>query len=152
MANVTYTVKKGDTLRAIAKKYKTTVNKIASLNHIKNVNLIYVGQKLIISGTAAAKTSTSSSSVSKAVIEQFGLQSDTETTMFATWAWSKSNTLNYETRWYYDTGNGVWFNGDSGTTEDKQSVYSAPSNAKRVKFKVKPIAWVSSQPMLFIIY
>ena len=140
MANVTYTVKKGDTLTAIAKKYETTVKKIASLNHIKDVNRIYVGQKLIISGTAAAKTSTSSSSVSKAVIEQFGLQSDTETTMFATWAWSKSNTLNYETRWYYDTGNGVWFNGDSGTTEYKQSVYSAPSNAKRVKFKVKPIS------------
>lgn len=41
-----YTVKKGDTLTAIAKKYKTTVKQIAKWNDIKNVNLIYVGQKL----------------------------------------------------------------------------------------------------------
>lgn len=39
-------VKKGDTLTAIAKKYGTTVNKLVSLNGIKNKNLIYPGQKL----------------------------------------------------------------------------------------------------------
>ena len=39
-----YTVKKGDTLGAIALKYGTTVNKLMALNpHIKNANLIYVG-------------------------------------------------------------------------------------------------------------
>lgn len=43
-----YTVKAGDTLTAIAKKYGTTVNAIAKKNNIKNVNLIYVGQKLKI--------------------------------------------------------------------------------------------------------
>lgn len=41
-----YIIKKGDTLSKIAKKYKTTVKKIASLNNIKNVNLIKVGQKI----------------------------------------------------------------------------------------------------------
>ncbi len=45
---VTYTVKKGDTLSAIAKKYGTTVKAIAAENGIKNVNRIYVGQKLKI--------------------------------------------------------------------------------------------------------
>lgn len=45
---VTYTVKRGDTLSAIAKKYGTTVKQIAADNNIKNVNLIYVGQKLKI--------------------------------------------------------------------------------------------------------
>lgn len=45
---VTYTVKRGDTLTAIAKKYGTTVSKIVSDNNIKNANLIYVGQKLTI--------------------------------------------------------------------------------------------------------
>lgn len=40
----TYTVVAGDTLSAIAKKYNTTVDKIAKLNNIKNVNLIYIGQ------------------------------------------------------------------------------------------------------------
>lgn len=43
-----YTVKKGDTLSKIAKIYKTTYQKIAKDNNIKNPNLIYVGQKLII--------------------------------------------------------------------------------------------------------
>lgn len=44
----TYTVKKGDTLSAIAKKYGTTYQKIASDNGIENPNLIYPGQKLTI--------------------------------------------------------------------------------------------------------
>lgn len=44
----TYTVKSGDTLSEIAQQFGTTVNKIASDNGIKNVNLITVGQKLKI--------------------------------------------------------------------------------------------------------
>ena len=43
-----YIVKKGDTLSAIAKKYGTTYQKIAKDNNIKNPNLIYPNQKLII--------------------------------------------------------------------------------------------------------
>lgn len=45
---IVYTVKSGDTLSAIAKKYKTTVTKIVKLNGIKNANLIIVGQKIKI--------------------------------------------------------------------------------------------------------
>lgn len=41
-----YTVKAGDTLSGIAKKYGTTVNRLASWNNIANVNKIYVGQRL----------------------------------------------------------------------------------------------------------
>ena len=49
-ANVTktYTVKSGDTLSEIAKKYNTTVSKLVKDNNIKNANLIYVGQKIVI--------------------------------------------------------------------------------------------------------
>lgn len=43
-----YTVRKGDTLGAIARKYGTTVNELVALNNIQNPNLIYVGQKIII--------------------------------------------------------------------------------------------------------
>ena len=43
-----YIVKKGDCLCNIAKKFNTTVEKIAHDNNITNVDLIYVGQKLII--------------------------------------------------------------------------------------------------------
>lgn len=45
---ITYTVKKGDTLSAIAEKYGTTVKAIAAENKISNVNVIRVGQKLKI--------------------------------------------------------------------------------------------------------
>jgi LysM repeat protein len=45
---ITYTVKKGDTLSAIARKYGTTVKAIAAENKISNVNMIRVGQKLKI--------------------------------------------------------------------------------------------------------
>lgn len=46
--SVVYTVKSGDTLSAIAKRYGTTYQKIAADNGIKNPNLIRVGQKLTI--------------------------------------------------------------------------------------------------------
>lgn len=45
---VWHIVKKGDTLLAIAAKYKTTVAKIVKDNNIKNPDLIYAGQKLKI--------------------------------------------------------------------------------------------------------
>ncbi len=41
-----YTVKSGDNLSSIAKKYGTTYQAIAKLNGISNPNKIYVGQKL----------------------------------------------------------------------------------------------------------
>lgn len=44
----TYTVKKGDTLTAIAKQFGTTVNKLKELNKLASANLIKVGQKLKI--------------------------------------------------------------------------------------------------------
>ena len=44
----TYTVKSGDTLSGIASKYKTTVAKLVKDNNIKNANLIYPGQKIVI--------------------------------------------------------------------------------------------------------
>ena len=47
-SGVVYTVKSGDTLSGIAKKYNTTVAKLVSANNIKNANLIYAGQKIKI--------------------------------------------------------------------------------------------------------
>ncbi len=46
---LTYTIKSGDTLSKIARKFKTTVSKILAVNpQIKNKNLIYAGQTLNI--------------------------------------------------------------------------------------------------------
>jgi len=42
----TYIVKKGDTLYAIAQKFNTTVAKLQTLNNIKDVNKLSIGQVL----------------------------------------------------------------------------------------------------------
>lgn len=49
----THTVKKGDTLTAIASKYKTTWRTLAVLNNLDNPDLLKVGQKLKIPTTSA---------------------------------------------------------------------------------------------------
>lgn len=49
---MTYQVKRGDTLWAIAQRTGTTVQAIASANHLANPNLILVGQKLVIPSPA----------------------------------------------------------------------------------------------------
>lgn len=49
----TYTVKEGDTLSEIAETHNTTVEKLAENNHIDNIHMIYVGQELVIDGSAA---------------------------------------------------------------------------------------------------
>ncbi len=46
--HIIYTVRWGDTLSEIAKRYNTTVQSIATLNGIVNINRIYVGQQLRI--------------------------------------------------------------------------------------------------------
>lgn len=45
---IDYVVKPGDTLSQIAQNYNTTVNKLVELNNIKNPNLIYPGQRIIL--------------------------------------------------------------------------------------------------------
>ncbi|KAJ51131.1 2',3'-cyclic-nucleotide 2'-phosphodiesterase (5'-nucleotidase family) [Clostridium tetanomorphum] len=47
---VVYTVKEGDCLYLIGKKYNISYEKIAEENKIDNVNLIFIGQKLVIPG------------------------------------------------------------------------------------------------------
>lgn len=51
----TYTIKKGDTLSAIARRNGTTVAKLAAANNIKNPDLILAGAKLNLGGGGAAK-------------------------------------------------------------------------------------------------
>lgn len=52
-ASVTiYTIQKGDTLWNLAKKYKTTVDTLISLNDIEDPEVIYEGDKIIIPGRA----------------------------------------------------------------------------------------------------
>ena len=141
MANVTYIVVKGDTLSKIAAANNTTVAKLVELNNIADPNYIIVGQVLIISGTASpAKKVTDTT---KVTIDVFGLQSDTDRTVYVKYSWPKWSTTDYcKTQWYYDTGDGMWFIADEYKDDKSQgkALYTAPSNAKRVMFKVIPIA------------
>ena len=55
-ATQTYVVQPGDNLTKIAARFGTTVQAIAQANNIVNVNLIYVGQVLVIPGAGPAPT------------------------------------------------------------------------------------------------
>lgn len=152
MAATTHTVVSGDTLWGIAEKYKsdygysntnTYMNYLVEINEINNPNIIAIGQ--VIALTETSKTSSTSvtkkkSTTSQVTIKVFGLQSDTDRTVYVTWSWTKSNTDKYQVIWYYATGDGVAFIGSDSTTTDKQSVYNAPSNATKVQVKIKPIS------------
>lgn len=151
MADVnTIIVKSGDTLSELAEKYYTNygydtwrsfMNAIVNLNDITDPNYIVVGQKLQLPYSGSSTTSTkTTNTTSRATIKVFGLQSNTDRTMYATWNWDKDNTDNYKCMWYYATGDGIWFVGTESTSEYKQNLYTAPSNATKVKFKVKPIS------------
>lgn len=145
------TVEKGDTLSQIAVDYAGGYSKykqLAAINNIPNPDRIYVGQKIYLTKDGAPGTGGSSTSSNKPTINQFGLVSNADNLLFATWSWNKSNTESYKVLWTYDTGNGVWFEGSNTTiTVDsdapelsRQSTYTVPSNARRVQFKVKPIS------------
>ena len=142
MAN-TYKVKKGDTLTAIAKKYGTTYQKLAAINNIDNPDLIYIGQVLKLTGTAAAKKANNSN---KAFVNAFGLQSNSDNTLFATWKWDKDNKTkdhfdHYYTQWQYNTGDGFWLEGSyNDNVTHKYDTYSIPSNVTQVRFRIKPVA------------
>ena len=63
--NTIYIVQKGDTLSKIANKYNTTVQQLVSLNGIKNPNLIYPNQKIIINNNSENDTSNGENSCGK---------------------------------------------------------------------------------------
>lgn len=66
----TYTVQKGDTLYAIARKYGIKLNELLSLNNIDSSSTIKAGQKLLVPGEktkTSVKQTTKSSEVKKPV-------------------------------------------------------------------------------------
>lgn len=142
----THTVVWGDTLSELALYYGTTVEYLAKLNNIKNVDLIYVGQVLKISQVSTTPSNQSSpTSATKATITAFGLQTKTERTFFATWSWSRAQTDKFEIRWFYGTGDDAKFVGNNSSVEaldnaQPQSIYTAPDNAIYVSFQVKPVS------------
>lgn len=138
MAQNVYIVKSGDTLSGIAKAYGTTVNALARLNpDIQNVNKIYVGQEIVVSGEAATTTP---NPTSLAVVTHFGLLANSDREVYAAWSWDKHDTTDhYEYIWYYSWGVGVAVE-SKGTTDQRYCSFTAPAHATHVSFIVKPIA------------
>ena len=134
-------VQSGDTLSEIAVKYGNgkTYKQLAAINDISNPDLIYIGQIIELEDHGSGSSATNTSKP-QATIKQFGLQSNSNGVLFATWAWSKDHTDKYKAEWSYSTGDGVWFIGSDSDTEYKQSTYTIPGSAKKVRFRVKPIS------------
>lgn len=63
--NSNYTVVRGDSLSKIALKYGTTVAALAAANNIKNVDLIYTGQNLVIPSNDTSTEGNSKQTVSQ---------------------------------------------------------------------------------------
>lgn len=53
---------------------------------------------------------------------------------------SKNTLDHYEVKWYYATGDGIWFSGSSSDVEVTNATYSGPSNATKIKVTVKPVS------------
>jgi LysM repeat protein len=51
-----YTVVTGDTLYRVAVKFKTTVGELQRLNNLSNINVIIIGQKLLVPSTPGSTT------------------------------------------------------------------------------------------------
>ena len=53
----------------------------------------------------------------------------------------KTNYLDhYEVIWYYATGDGISFEGSHSDVKIKQSTYTPPSNATKLRVKIKPVS------------
>ena len=139
------TVEAGDNLWDISQWLKVAHNininyqQIAAINDLPNPNLIYPGQQLKLKANTSTTTKTSSSDM--VTILQFGPQASVENSYFASWSWDReSDTESYKVVWEIWTENKMWLTKVDYDTNYKYSTYDIPSEAKKVRFRVKPIA------------
>ena len=152
-----YVVQKGDSLWSIVrKKYNITdntaisrkVNEIVEWNKstISNPSIICVGEKIILKdvpGETASTPSSDSSAVNyRATVTNVGLVVGTERDLKATWRCNNENIDHYEVRWWWSTGGSDATLGEEGTVKADftHDTYTAPQNAERAWFHVKPIS------------
>lgn len=153
MAAEYHIVKSDETLGGIALKYFGDASKYKMLaaipeNKITNPNLIFPGQKIWLQDPGGSSSGSSTNS-NKPEILQFGELASEPGKLFATWKWHKAgDTAKYKVLWTYDSGDGVWFSGENKEISvdkdapelSRQSIYSVPATAKKIRFKVKPIS------------
>lgn len=92
--STTYTVKAGDTLYSIARKYKVNVAELAKANQIKNYNLIQIGQVLKIPGKATPPPSATSKYTVKAGDTLYSIARTYKTTVSKIAAANKITNIN----------------------------------------------------------
>jgi len=90
-ADVRVSVKSGDTVAKIANQYNSSVSSIEQANNLKNVNLIYVGESLVIPSAASTSTSTTTAATTGSTTTTTPSQSTTSNTNSANY----SGTSNY---------------------------------------------------------
>lgn len=150
-------IKPGDNLTFIAEEFNTTVNTLAALNSdtVTNVNLIFIGKKLYITGSASSSANTSIKST-KTTITEFNLSASdaSSKTLLATWKCGRPmnqvKCFSYE--WEYTAGDkvdgkDVWYRGSKDENVDKALLYSTykiPDNAEMIRFRVKAVSEVKS--------
>lgn len=149
LVNNKWRVERGDCLWNIAKAVYGNGSKwptIADANGISRKNpVIYAGQVFTLPGittpsSVPSSTAPKSNTGTTVEISWFALDADTDRSMFCTWKYDRSHTDHYEVNWDYDTGTGGWRVGQHGNVIEKQSAYTAPASAKKVRVSVKPIA------------
>lgn len=145
----TYTVIKGDTLSEIAEKYNSkykygstnskAYKRLAAINNITKPYRIYVGQVIKLDNPKGSIKKPKNASTTP-IVTHYGLQSNADNLIFATWSFNRAHTKEYKCKWWYSTGDGIWFVGSESTETSKQATYNPPSNAISVRFRVKPVA------------
>ena len=100
----TYTVQKGDTLSAIAKKNGTTVDEIVSKNGIQDANKISIGQNLTINETTEETTEPSATTEAAAESTQ-----STESTQSEDTQATNTNLSSSESSGSYTAQNGQYY-------------------------------------------
>lgn len=148
------TVERGDTLTQIAVDYAggySQYKTLAAINNISNPDLIYIGQVISLVKTSSSSTSgyTYGTTV---LVNQFGVLSTKEDTLFVTWRWKKTDTDYFRVLWTYTTDGQIWLTGsDTKVSYESDLLYSAqistygvPSGARQVRVRIKPVAKSSS--------
>lgn len=147
------TVQAGDTLYSIVTKYGNglTIAEVAEMNNIKDVNKLYVDEKIALTEEAVAEVKPEINKTSKqqVTILQFGRLTTEGNMLFATWEWKGENTGSYHVKWEYmpkDRPN-TWLSdrsqaltvNENDPDAAKQDKYTIPDNAYTVRFTVKPL-------------
>jgi len=142
---INYTIKANDTLSSIAQEYfgsSDYVNRIATDNNISNVNLIYVGETLVLNTDASAtvaQTTAPDASTSQAATTQATTQT-TQTTTQSTTTYSSTATgseaeakewiANKESGGSYTATNGQYIGRYQLTSSYLNGDYSAANQEK----------------------